>query len=232
MLFLFLMIQKLDAQLFLAVHNDLGRNNASEGLFIKTALNGQYQSGRYSFEYGNLFNLKSNNSNIFSGVRVNIARAFELKDRTFKASAFLLYNLVSPIIHETNWGIALNNETKHFNYLLGVNFRTSHITRSAREDFDITSDFRLREKWNLMYLVSYNLKPLDNNWNIGIALTNTDYFLINQDTNPMLLLNARYRFRIPLTLVMETWYKSAGVLNISADSFGFFIRTGLKWDIL
>lgn len=224
-----LVSQALDAQLYLTAFNDLGKNNVSEGLFVKTGTTAHYNLGKNSFGYGNLFNLKSQNPNFFSGAKGNYTRTFQVKGLTYKATAFFLYNLASRLIHETNWGVSLNNDAKHFRFMLGANFRTSYLTNRAIEEHEIDANTRLREKWNLMYLIGYNLKPSENRWNTGVSLTNTDYFFINQDTNPMLKLDARYSIQIPLTLYMETWYIPAGIFNISADSFGFFIRTGLKW---
>lgn len=223
--------QKLDAQLYLTTFNDFGRTNVSGGLFVRTAVSAQYQLGKTTLGYGNLFNLKNHTPIFFSGAKVNLSRAIEIKGRIYEAMAFFMYNPYSRHILETNWGLALNTNARHFSYLLGTNFRTSHLTMKVLEDYGINSNTRLREKWNLMYLIGYNLKPYENRWNTGVSLTNVDYFFINQDTNPMLSLNAKYRLSVPLTLYMETWYKTAGVFNISADSFGIFFRTGLRWEI-
>lgn len=232
MLLAMLMVsQIIDAQLHLTAFNDLGKNNVSEGLFVKTGITAHYNLGKNSFGYGNHFNLKSQNPNFFSGVKGSYTRMFQIKGTTYKATAFFMYNLVSGLIHETNWGAVINNDAKHFSYMMGVNFRTSHITRKAIEEYEINSNTKSRDKWNLMYNVGYNLKPSGHIWNTGLSLTNTDYFFINQDTNPMIKLDAKYRLQVPLTLYVETWYKTAGVFNISADSFGFFIRTGLIWEL-
>lgn len=224
-------LQKLDAQFHLTAYNDLGRNNVSEGIFARAALSTGYQAGKSRVAYGNQFNLKNHNPNLFSGAYLNISRAFELKGMSWRASALFMYNLISRHIHETNWGVAVNSDTKHFRYMLGTNFRTSHLTMKVTEDYGINSNTKLREKWNLMYLVSYYLKTLEHRWNTGIVLTNTDNFHISQDTNPMVALKAQYRLKAPLTLFVESWYKQAGVFNISADSFGFYFRTGMQWEL-
>ncbi len=224
--------QKLDAQLYLTTFNDLGKTNVSGGLYVKTAVSAQYRLGKTSLGYGSLFNLKNHTSNFFSGAKLNLSRAAEIKGRIYEATAFFMYNPFSGLILETNWGLALNTSAKHFSYILGTNFRTTHLTVRETEDYETFRNKRLREKWNLMYHVGYNLRPEESIWNTGISLTNVDCFLINQDTNPMLSFNARYRLPVPLILYIETWYKPAGVFNISADSFGFFFRTGLRWELL
>ena len=224
-------LQALDAQLHLTAYNDLGKNNVSEGLFARAAMSAGYHAGKNKFVYGHQFNLKNHNPNALSGAYLNISRAFEIKGMTWKARALFMYNLISRHIHETNWGLAMNSDTKHFRYMLGTNFRTSHLTMKVTEDYGIDSNTKLREKWNLMYLVSFYLKNPENRWNTGFSFTNVDNFQISQDTNPMLALNARYRLKVPLTFFAEYWYKPAGVFNISADSFGFYFRTGMQWEL-
>lgn len=223
--------QKLDAQPVVLLYNDIGSNNVSEGLFVTTALYGNYKLGKTILGYGNQFNLRKHNTNFFSGAKIHIDRNFQIQSRQCKATLFYTYNLFSEIIHETNLGIALNHDSKHFSYVLGSNFRTSHLTRKAIEDYNISSSTKLVAKWNLMYLVGISLKPLENRWNAGFRITNIDSFIIHHDTNPMLVLNTKYRLQVPLTLYMETWYKTAGVFNISANSFGFFLRTGVLWEL-
>ena len=224
-------LQKLDAQLNLTAYNDMGRHNVSGGMFARAAMSAGYQSGKVSIVYGNQFNLKNHNPNAFSGAYLNTSRAFDIKGMTWKARALFMYNLITQHIHETNWGLALNSETKHLRYMFGTNFRTSHLTMKVTEDYGINSNTKLREKWNLMYLFSFYLKTLENRWNTGISITNVDNFQISQDTNPMVALNAKYRLKVPLTLFAESWYKPAGVFNISADSFGFYFRTGIQWEL-
>jgi len=34
-----------------------------------------------------------------------------------------------------------------------------------------------------------------------------------------------------LTVFLDSWYKKAGVFNISANSFGYSFRTGVTWEI-
>jgi len=82
-----------------------------------------------------------------------------------------------------------------------------------------------------MYLIGYNLKPIDHDWNVGITITNVDHFIINQETNPVFYLHGKYQVSKPLTLFGEWWYKSAEAFNISVNHFGFFFRTGLVWKV-
>jgi hypothetical protein len=81
-----------------------------------------------------------------------------------------------------------------------------------------------------MYSISYNIRTEVSRWNTGITVTNTDYFLINQETNPYMNIHGSFRASSPVCLFSEVWYKNAGLLNMSPNYFGFAIRGGIEWN--
>jgi len=83
----------------------------------------------------------------------------------------------------------------------------------------------------LLYLLGYYLKPQEHNWNVGINVTNIDYYLLNQSTNPLFYLQGEYRPTERMSLFAEAWYKSAGAFNISVNYFGYLFRSGLLWKL-
>lgn len=203
----------------------------SEGLFIKTSVWGAYQMGKINVSGGGQFDLKSAGPNFFTGVSLIVTREFIIKEFQFDVQGLFLSNFFSDLAHEYDWGILANTELKHFTFKVGTEFRTYHITRKASEEYDIESDKNLHENWNIMYLAGYNLKPPDHNWNIGLGITNMDHFLINQEINPMFYFQGKYWITQSLMLYIEPWYQNSGSFNLSANYFGFFIRTGLIWKI-
>jgi hypothetical protein len=221
----------LQAQVQLSAYIDAGENNVSEGLFIKTSAWGNYQLDKYNIEGGIQLDLKSTGSNIFSGVALLVSREFLIKEFQFEIQGLFLSNFFSDLAHEYNWGFLAKTELKHLTFKLGTEFRTYHITRKASEEYDIESDKNLHENWNLMYLARYNLKPSDHKWNVGLAVTNIDHFIINQGINPMVNIQGNYWINTALMVYIEPWYANSGTFNISANYFGFFIRTGLIWKL-
>ena len=224
-----LLSARMQAQITLSTYIDAGENNVSEGLLIKSSVLGSYQINKFRVEGGAQFDLKNAGSGFFTGGSLIVAREFSINKFLFETQGLFLYNPFSPLIHESNRGVVINIPRKHFHYKLGTEFKTYNITNRAKNDYDITSNNKLNENWNLIYLVKYNLKPPDHKWNAGASITNIDHFLINQETNPMVNIEGRYDISSPLTLYIESWYKSAGSLNISANYFGFFFRTGIIW---
>lgn len=219
------------AQVELSTFLDIGKTNVSEGIYVKPAVLGAYQFGKTKVAAGSQFNLKSNSTNALGGTSINVAHEFSIKKFPFEVGGIFLYNPFSDVMHESNWGVLINVERTHLIMKLGTSFRTYHITKKAAEQYDIDSNKNLHENWNMIYQLGYILKPIDNNWNLGVTVTNMDYFLINQETNPMIFLKGIYDMRSSLRLYTEAWYKSAGSLNISANNFGFFFRTGLIWTL-
>ena len=222
---------KAQSNVHLSTYIDVGENNVSEGFYLKTAILGTYQWGKYFLNAGSQFNLIYSGSKVFTGSKIIGGREFSIKNFDFEIHGLFMYNSISENIFETNWGVLATIDRKHFHYQLGTNFRTYQATKNARKEFDPDSDYKIHENWNLMYLIGYNLKPDDHNWNVGITITNIDHFLISQETNPMIRLHGSYQISDPILLYAESWYKSAGAFNISVNYFGFFFRTGLIWKI-
>lgn len=210
---------------------DLGENNVSDGLFAKTLVCGAYEFGKNKLESGAQFELKSTNENFFSGMYLKYSRSFTIKNFPFDAQCFYLYNGFSGILFETDIGLLLNIKRKNFSYIIGTNFRTYGFTKSAIEEYDMSSDTKTHENWNLIYRLCYDLKPEEHRWNVGFALTNIDHFLVNQETNPFCSLHGRYKLSEPFTLFAEAWYKSSGNFNLNVNYFGFFIRAGIIWEV-
>lgn len=219
------------AQLQLTSYLDAGETNVSDGLFIKAAGLGAYQFKKNKVESGFQFDLKSPGKNIYTATSLKYTRECSIKEFPFEIQGLFLYNSFSELIHEYDWGILARIQQKHITFILGTNFRTYKVTRKAIDNYQIDSNKKIHENWNVMYLLGYNLKPHDHFWNIGVTVTNIDHFIINQETNPVFNLNAKYDVSQALTLFAESWYKSSGAFNLSVNYFGFFFRTGVQWKI-
>jgi hypothetical protein len=82
-----------------------------------------------------------------------------------------------------------------------------------------------------MYSFNFFLKPTDEQWNVGLSVTNIDHYIINQETNPVFNLQGFYKLKSPVKLFAQAWYKTAGITNLNLNYFGFFLRTGIIWNI-
>ena len=220
------------AQPGLTIFSDIGSNNVSHGLFIKSSAIGQYKFGKNILEAGFQTNLKNYNKPGFSGYTINASRNFAIKRISLVIQGFYVSIISSELIRESNLGGFVNMKLNHFEMKLGVNFRTYAFRPETISEYAIDNNStKLHETGNLMYSFTYNLKPGDNRWNAGLSVTNTDYFNINQETNPMFNLHGSYKLKSPIRLFAQAWYEIAGASNLEVNYFGFYIRTGLIWNI-
>ena len=231
LIFLILTSVNVFAQSGLTIYADVAKNSVSDGLFIRSAILGYYISGNYQLKAGIQTNLVNGNNVVVSGYRFEGSREFKIKNTLLGIHGFFLWTSATRILQETNYGCAFTINRPHFDLLIGTNFRTYSFKRNALKDYGIGNDeTKIHENLNLMYSFSYNLKPSDNRWNAGVALTNVDYFMINQETNPYVNLKGYYKLSSPVCLFAEGWYKNAGVTNIFSNYFGFVIRGGVQWN--
>lgn len=221
------------AQINLQSYFDIGKNNVSEGVFIKNVYRSNYQYQDYTIEAGVQFDLVSPNPNALTGIDIICSGAFLIKNFPFNAKGFFMLNRFSDLQYETNFGFRLETKRfQHFLFEMGTNFKTYTINSAAREEYNISKqNSKLSENFNLIYLATVYLKPHQNKWNAGLSFTNIDYYIINQSTNPVLNLQLRYRLGPKMSCYLESWYKSAGVFNINANYFGYFFRGGINLEL-
>jgi len=216
----------------ITLFTDIGSTNVTQEYFLKSATLGQYSFGKNQAEAGFLFNLKSTTENTFAGYRLQASRDLKIKNWPFKIQGFWIQTIYSDLLRETNWGAVIRIPMKHFDATLGTEFRTYAFRDDAIQTYGIENDAaKLNESFNFIYSFSYNLKPPENRWNAGLCITNFDYFIVNQETNPIFSLKGSYKFKAPISLVTQAWYESSGVLNSYANYYGFFFRTGIIWYI-
>lgn len=220
------------AQSGLSVYTDAGKNNVSHGGFINSAILGYYKYGKNKVSVGFQTDLKNYN-NGFSGFTLNASRIVSIKNNPIDLKAFYTRTYPTAIFAETNWGILLQINHKRFEAVIGSNFRTFSFSQQAVNEYEISKkNSKVHEIYNLMYKCSYYLKPTDNDWNVCLSVTNIDYFLINQETNPVLNILGMYKLSSPVSVYLQAWYKCSGATNLELNHFGYFFRAGIVWDIL
>ncbi len=221
----------LTAQPGLRIYADAGKNNASDGLFIKSAALANYRFGMNRIETGFQINIKNGGNSLLSGYNVNVSREQSFRGCLFQLQGFYTWTSNSEILRETNWGALLEMKHKRFEMAVGTNFRTYAFKAGAIDDYGITGDaVKFHENFNMMYSLGYNIKPTDDVWNAGIRITNFDSFTIEQGVNPALCLRGLYKPDSQISLFAEARYLTAGFLNMSMNYFGFLIKTGISWN--
>ena len=220
-------------QISLQSYADIGVNNVSDGAYAMLAVMPAYERNQYKARAGFLLTFSSQTENIFSGYFVSASGIVMPHKFPLEIGGFYHWNSFSKELRETIWGVLLGHGRKHWQFNLGCSFRTYKFSRKAIADngFPEGTDTKIREPWNFMYLVTYFIKPSGHKWNLGATVCNFDYFLIEQETNPLVNIKFLYQINSKTTLFTEAWYKTAGFMSIRVNYFGFFFRTGVLWNI-
>jgi hypothetical protein len=215
----------------LPAYIELGQNNISDGIFLKTAFMPTYEFGKYTAQAGIRFDIVSNNENVISGLSLMGSRSFMIKNFPLDVKGLYIRTAYSGVIHENKWGVLFNTRTEHFTFGLGTSFRTLALNKEEAKTLNDSINTSIHENWNMLYQFSYFIKPIGNKWNINLSITNIDYFNLSQETNPIFKVGTIYNLSPPLTFFIDSGYQSAGILNMNIEYFGFFFKTGIIWNL-
>lgn len=214
-------------------HNylDFSSNALINGISLRAANLTAYQFGTFEAEGGLLVNLTQQFDRTLAALRIKGRYQIKTKKNELFAHTAFLYHPVSNLINEKNYCLWLEYRIPHFNFQFGNNSRIYSLTDEAMNLNALTEDddYKIKELRNFMYRFEYSLKPQDHPWNSIFAITNTDYFLIQQETNPMLMAGFRYEISKKLRAYCELSYVCAGSFNLQANRFGYTFKTGLIW---
>jgi hypothetical protein len=219
------------AQPGINIYTELGQNNISQGLYLKSADLGSYKFGNNFLSAGIQTDLNKIYKISLSGYTINASRYLTLQKMLLEWQGFFTMTDLSEILHQTNWGFLLKMRRSHFEMEIGSNFKTYSFSEQARKEYKIMSDaVSIKETFNIIYSFRYNVKPSDNKWNLGWAITDIDYFQYNQETNPIFKLDSYLRFSNKISINADLAYELAGFTNLAFGSFGLTLKTGLIWN--
>lgn len=211
---------------------ETGQNNVYRNGYFSFSVSPSYEFGKNKVDGGILFAFGGQREKNLAACSIAGARSFKFLKQSFNISGYYLWKPFSTELRETNWCIILGLELPHFQFSLGNNYRTYRFSREyIRQNEDLADNSRIVEPWNLIYRFHYSLKKENNPWNLLLSVTDYDYFIIEQATNPVVFVTGTYQFNDNLHSFIDIGYKSAGFMNIEVDHFGYFFRIGLLWEI-
>lgn len=225
------MFSNLNAQVQLSAFSDVGHSNISEGIYLKTSANINYKYRNFALQTGFSNDIISNNTSLFSGFKLNVSHFFKIRQKEYSAKLFFISTTLSDFVNEKNYGLVFSAEKERFNLKIGTGFKRIGYTQHAIETVGLLSNENVYEIFNPLYSVSYNVNKPTKTWNVGIGLTNMDYFVVNQATNPMTTIFGHYTLSESVRLTAQIWYKTAGAFNLHVNYFGLFFRPGIIWKL-
>lgn len=205
-----------------------GRNHASIGQFGKmNVLAGQkYRDWNIEGGLGLVYSRTMQNN--LEAMRFKLSRQVEVKDINFNTSLFYQWMPYSENFYVNQFGMLLQHQHKKWDYTLGVNSMFIQL----RKQNQTANSFRktLWEPFNVLYSLTYK-QAIHKKVDVKATITNFDYFLIYQETNPFILLGGSYNINPKQIVFLVVAYQEAGLLNIRVQSFGYYIRLGFKYGI-
>jgi len=210
-----------------------GKTNISEGPFIKGSIGLSAKKEILRLDLSFRFGLLNSNGNIPEAFKVLAGAFVQAGEHALRPSLIVMNNYYNTTVNVRDLAILTDYEKTHFSYTLGLDFKTYSYNNKALVEYNIEAENRkLSENWNLIWAIQYFLKPLGNKWNISLAITNIDDYLINQETNPFFKLSGYYDVNEKISLFGMFVYKNSGSFNLSSNHFGYQIKCGLRWKIL
>jgi hypothetical protein len=232
LLLLALFIHSVSAQFSLESYAEVTNNMMSEGPKENIAIKTNYDSNDFFVYGGALFSLNSFQGNLVQALSIEGGKSFTLKNMPLSVAGFYLWSPISIDLREYNAGIIFSSRLGRFAAKLGLNTRIYAFTKAAiaKYGFADTISTSIWEPVNVMYQLSY-FQPLGEKLNLELRIANFDTFMIQQETNPMILTQLKYSLTSKLELYGELGYLQAGLLNMRVNYFGIYGRGGVVWKI-
>jgi|GEM_PF-3214671 len=221
----------IQAQFRLQGSTELGHTNVSEGMYLRSLVKGTYSIEQLSFRLAFQNELISHNSSFFSGLNMGANYHFKIKTYPLQGELFFLQNVLNNYVTERNYIGSISTNAQKLNATLGLGFKTIGFTSYARKQAGINTNKSISEIFNLIYDINYSFLNPESAWKLKIGISNIDEFTVNQATNPMTFVSARYNLSDKLELVTDVCYKTAGAFNLHVNYYGFYIRPGIIWKI-
>ena len=221
----------IQAQWTVSGYSEFGDTNISEGVYVKLVPMLAYKLNNTQLDVVIRSDFKENQSNLISGYQVNLGQNFRLRNSLYKVETFYMKTASTELMREKNLGLVLSAYKGHFDIKAGTNLRTIGHSKQAIKEYNLPVNDVLREDFNLMYQVTYDLRSALKSWNIGATWTNFDHLSIFQETNPVINIHGYCRVKHQIKLFAEVWYKTGGAINLSVNYYSSSLRTGFIWNL-
>lgn len=114
--------------------------------------------------------------------------------------------------------------TTHFDGLLGVSSRLIKPLQPITYESIV-------EPFNWQYDVGLRLFKTSNPWNLRLGASNFDTFYFERMESLILSLKAEYNISKKISLYCNGILNPAGNFHLSANYYGYYIQTGMIWNI-
>ncbi|PLX06296.1 MAG: hypothetical protein C0596_17645 [Marinilabiliales bacterium] len=223
------------AQIDLLVFSTVGTNPVDNPVYVNVGNFSQIYYKKVYLNYGFDFNLTQREIRPFNAFQTECAYQFNIKDNALLIGGRYLYKPSTELVKERNLHFYASYNMPHWKIHLGTNFKSFKLNNSYAENLEDQSTAILKERPGITYRLQFylfNRYENERNYNINFMITNIDWFIIEQETNPFVGAGFYYDFKnTNITIYNHLFYQTAGFNNIRVNYFGLYNRIGLKWNI-
>lgn len=206
-----------------------GSHYVSDGQYAKVAgrFSYRYRSWDFSAAAGAVFSHARERQ--LDALRLSLSKDQRIGDKLITAHIFYQYSPFSARLNDQTAGLLFNHKSRRWYFDLGANTRCYSFTKRYKGMTDYT-DKALWEPVNVMYRLTWH-KTFGDKFEINPAVTNFDQFLIEQETNPFIMMDFLYKLNEKSKIYVDAVYQQAGFLNIRVNYFGYYLRAGYQLNI-
>lgn len=205
----------------LSLHAGYG-HNLTYGSFATFDIDAQLPINQY-FEAE--ANLRTSTANVHTlGVQLRPKFALPvgelfLEDRLM--ANFLLRDHVNEFAH----AISLGYRMQYVSAQLGL-FSRVMVPMPYKRNSDNAS---ISEPFKLLYRVEAFVRPATSSWNLAVAISNVDDYMMERPWTPMLYLRGWYDVNNHWRLHLAGKYKNAGMFHMNAHYYASELRVGAEY---
>lgn len=139
-IFLLLPHSFVNAQFSATIYDVVGKNNASEGEYLKVASIISFRYLKTKIEGGIQADLISNNTRLISGYHLNASRSFYFKPVDIKIQPFWMFAPFGDLVFQRDMGLLSKFNIKQWNLSLGIDFKNFGYSGYAIKEYNLQKE--------------------------------------------------------------------------------------------
>lgn len=170
-------------------------------------------------------NIRTSTAN-YHTVGIQLRPKFELpKGELYLEDRLMARFIARDQVNEFLHAISLGYRMQYVNVEFGLINRVMMPLPYERN----TLDKYIVEPFQLLYRVEGFVRPVTSSWNIAIAISNADNYMIERPWTPMLYLGGWYDVNEHWRVRLSGKYKNAGMFHMNAHYYAAEVRVGAEY---
>lgn len=141
------------------------------------------------------------------------------------SNSYLYRAFVNDNFQEFSGALLLGFQMNYFGVSLGNNIRL--MRKIHLKDHENVSF--ITEPFNMLYSIEGEFRKRDSDWNIGLRISNMRQFVMERMYQPMFSVYSYYLLNTNIRFVGEMGAEPAGIFNVAANSYGYYLQLGVQW---